>query len=389
MPQNNPVLGYARLGALVLALGCSAREPAGNHGRSSADTAVEPHDLEVTELTSLLTVQSSMGVALSPTPRRPQPDYLSVYPLEKVAATRARVDVELLFRSDALSDERASALVDGNFALDELWGAEQHQLTELYPALVTNGRQRRWEISLLPGAYRANDDYSEWSGWDAYGGITVGATVDTRTAPGASLAADLAGVVHPLVLRFEDNTAFITNGTTRTFQTVLLIKSHAGGVGLRVLENLAPGVTIETGFGPKELGYWELLDRAQGEVQAFWAKQLDDDLSRALTAARTTPWLRDYGVRAVALIDDPGAAPVEFEDASVIRHVAVLHAEVLPDDEEERVFDVLAEGSVRDAASAVQAFGRFTEAKLEIAAASAEPSVAKLATELLGQLHQP
>lgn len=390
MPQNNPVLGYAHFGVMgLLALGCSAREPAGNRGRSSAGTAAEQRDLVVTEVSSLLTVQSSSGVALSPTPRRPQPEYLSVYRLERVASTRARVDIELLFRSDMLSDERSPATLDGTFELDGLWHADRHRFAELYPALDVSANQGRWQVSLLPGAAISSDDHSEWSGWGTYGGITVGSAASTSTAPGASLAAELSGVVHPLTLRFEDNTVFVTNGTAHTFQTVLLIKSHAGGVGLRVLEDLSPGVTIETGFGPKELGYWDLLDRAQSEVQAFWANQLDDDLSRALTAARTAPWLQEYGVRAVALLDDAGAAPVDFEDASAVNHVTVLHAEVLPDDEEQRVLDALAQGSVRDAASAVQAFGRFTEAKLEVAAVSAEPAIAELATELLKQLHQP
>lgn len=395
MPQNNPVqynpvLGFARLLALgLVALGCSTRIPLGEDApRAEPSVASVPRDLVVTEVASLLTVQSSAGVALSPTPHRPQPDYLAVYPLQNVAATRARLDVELLFRSDTLTDESAPAVVAGRVELGQLWGAQRHQLTESYPDLDANTDQLRWPVLLQPNVRTYLDDYREWSGWTSYGGITVGSTGNAIPAPGASLAADLAELVHPLGLRFQDNTAFITNGTTHTFQTVLLIKSHEGGVGLRVLEDLAPGVTVETHFGPKELGYWELLERAQGEVQAFWAKQLDDDLSRALTEARTTSWLRDYGVRAVALLDDAGAAPVDFDEANAVDHVAILQAEVLPDDEESRVLDVLAQGSVRDVEHALEAFGRFTEAKLEVAAAASEPAVAQLATDLLAQLHE-
>jgi hypothetical protein len=99
-------------------------------------------------------------------------------------------------------------------------------------------RDGRWPITLgaaAPGAER--DTWTEWDGWRGFGGLLVDA------APAATLDYELLGQMAPLVLSAEGEDILVANRSTQTIAKTLLVYVHAGGIGIRVVDSLAPGST--------------------------------------------------------------------------------------------------------------------------------------------------
>lgn len=350
-------------------MACGEAGPSATHG-PSADLSA----LEAVEVTTVTTVQGSSGIFLSPRPQQQRPEYLEAAPdLDSGAVDapsaeldRAKVDTALLFRGPGLVEVRFDA------ALPD--APPQH----FFPAVEGT----RWPLA-LGGVTPHSDEavWNEWEGWRAYAGRAV------EHAPAATLDYERLGLKSPVVLTSDaDDQIFVTNRSTQAIAKALLIHSHLGGIGISAVVNLGPGMRQVTTPGPKEGPPAFLLDKARGELQAFFAEAAGPELGRAMAQAKSIPLLETLGLRLIYLLDDahsPGAVALPGGFAAQRRYV-VAQAEVLLPTEEQHVVSLLQEGLTAE--QVPSELGRFSHAKLELAGLSADPQLRAQAAALLQTL---
>jgi len=158
-------------------------------------------------------------------------------------------------------------------------------------------------------------------------------------------------------------------------------------VGVTAIGTLDPGERTITILGPKEHPPETLLALARTQLTEFFAASVDSELASAMAAAKSIPFLETQGLRLIALLDDelePVAVSFSSQLASQQR-VIISHSEILKPEEEARVLGVVTDQSI-DAEQALATLGRFTQAKLEFAEQSSDPSVSAKATSLLGEV---
>lgn len=348
---------WARLGCL----GVLVAVPAGCSGE---DEPAALSQLSVVEVTTVTTVQGSSGIFLSPRPQLLRPDYVESGASASapsgepsVEDDRAKVDTALLFRASKAQRFSFEATLPDVEA--------QH----FYPALSG----RTWPIELLGDHSDASsDDWTEFAGWRAYGGLTI------DDAAAATFDYERLGLRSPLVVSMEEpssadipvenQTLLVTNRSLQPVARALLIYSHAGGIGVREVGNVAPGRAEMTATGPKEGPATELLDKARGELTDFFAEELGPELAAAVARAKSIPFLETHGLRLIYLLNDADApAGVGLPTGvGAQRRVCIGQAEVFPQVEEAQVLELLDADDV-SASDVAAELGRFARAKLEVA----------------------
>jgi hypothetical protein len=349
-----------------------------------------PLDLQVTDVSVLTTVQSSKGKRLTASPARALPAFVQTFATLDASVATSTVDITLVFKSETARSSGQAFSVSGSIESANVQGGSA-SLREVYPSVVGAASTVDWVLRLsAPAAAEALiSEFPEWFGWRAYGGLLVQANAEIvgfDGAPGATLSMAIQGAAPSFALENDGETVFVDNNTQQAFGKLLLVKSHDGGIGITVLNSVKPGDHIETLFGPKEGNTVLQLTEARNTLRAFFAEQLSDTLADTLTEAKSGPFLEVKGVRLIGLVESPMAAPVRFALPVNAQHVAVVHAEVLLSEEEQRVEQLLLQTPPSDVASAVSALGRFTQAKLQLASESADPDVRARAVQLLTDL---
>jgi hypothetical protein len=106
-----------------------------------------------------------------------------------------------------------------------------------------------------------------------------------------------------------------------------------------------------------------------------------------MAAAKSIPFLETQGLRLIALLGEDQEPPaVSYSTPVAARQRVVLsHSEILKPEEEGCVLRVVMDPSV-GLEQARASFGRFTQAKLELAAQSAHSSASVRAAALLTEL---
>jgi hypothetical protein len=344
-------------GALVGLLGCGDGD------------AVEANLGQVTavEVTTVTTVQASGGVFLSPRPRQQRPEYVEVGVIDAAPVTepsaeldRAKVDTALLFRA-AAGLQRPLGL-EGRFDSSMTELLPQH----FYPALSAAEAGAQWDITLHPAAEVVTDDWTEWGGWRAYPGLTVGATA--QGAGAATLDYETLGLRSPLVLTMVGDDVIITNRSEQTVRGALLIYDHERGVGIRAVDELGPGMESITTTGPKEGNVESLLEAGRIELEAFFGERLGADLGRAVARAKSVPLLETLGMRLVYLLDEEQAPPPIAlpEGLAARQRFVICQAEVLIPTDEAHTLELLAASDI-EPGDVTSQLGRFTRARLEVA----------------------
>jgi len=396
--------------------GCSASDAAGgaagsagamnqnpeNHAGASNNPGVEADagtggeapttaSIAVVQVETVTTVQSSAGSFLSPTPEQLVPSYVERSVEGASAATaeaeeRAKIDLALLFRgADAGSvNQRFDArLVSAGAAP---WSTIDHY----FPHVELSASVVSWPL-VLSNVGSADLDESispEWRGWQDFRGLGVrDARLTGLSVPVATLDFEASGLSSPLVLTVEGDSLLVTNRSAHAVARALLVYSHPGGIGVTAIGALDPGERTITLLGPKEHPPDTLLQLARTQLTEFFAASVDSDLASAMAAAKSIPFLETQGLRLITLLSDdlePVAVSFSASPASQQR-VVVSHSEILKPEEEARVLNVVTDPSV-DAAGALSTLGRFTQAKLEFAEQSTNPSVSAKATSLLTEL---
>jgi hypothetical protein len=310
-------------------------------------------ELRVVEVTTVTTVQGSSGIFLSPHPQQRRPAYVERGVLSDVRAApsveldRVKVDTALLF------DAAQPSALSFEVGLGDI--KPQHY----FPAV----REGRWPIA-LGGVFESEaDSWTEWGGWRAFGGVAV------ETAPAATLDYELVGLESPLVLSAEEGQIVVTNRSAQTIAKTLLVYSHEAGIGIRVVESLAPGMRRITATGPKEHLPSALLALAREQLEGFFSEVAGPDLGRVLAHAKSIPFLETMGLRLIYMLDEAAAPrPVVLpRGVAGQRRFVVAQAEVLAPAEEEHVVSLLRAGTLQ-AADLAGVLGRFSRAKLEVAA---------------------
>ena len=346
----------------------------------------------VVQVETVTTVQSSAGSFLSPAPEQLLPDYVERNPEGGSAAAaaaeeRAKIDLALLFRgADAggINQEFDARLVAANAAP---WSIVDHYFphVEQSPALIS------WPLS-VSSVVTADLDSSvspEWRGWQDYRGLGVrdrNRATDLRV-PVATLDFEVSGLSSPLLLTVENGALTVTNRSSHAIARALLIYSHPGGVGVTAIGALDPGERRVTILGPKEHPPETLLALARTQLAEFFAANVGSELASAMAAAKSIPFLETQGLRLIALLSDE-LEPVTVSFSSPLagqQRVIISHSEILKPEEETRVLGVVTDPSV-GAEQALATLGRFTQAKLEFAEQSSDPSVSAKATSLLTEL---
>jgi hypothetical protein len=371
----------------VLLSGC------GSSGDSPAPSAEGPsNSLEVVQVTTLTTVQGSSGSFLSPSPRQDVPSYVGRgAPGAAVqlmnGLDRAKVDLALLFQSSS-----ESAPTELNAKLRPNGSGEWSPIAHYFPVVEPTGGGADWPLELRHDSVTPAGVSSEWSGWQAFGGLSVRQPGAGRegVAPSAAVATldfEVRGAPSPLVLTGDVDDLVVTNRSGHTIERALLIYSHAGGVGVTAVNELGPGDSSVTGLGPKEHSVGVLLELARGELRRFFAARLGDELGAAIADAKSIPFLETRGLRLISLLET-SEAPATLElsvPTTARRHVVVSHSEILKPDEEEHVLKVVADETL-DAAGVLNELGRFSEGKLEYAVANGDEALGARAQALLAQI---
>lgn len=360
---------FAPLAALFTGiLGCS-----GSPAEPPADSDLE--GLGVVEVTTVTTVQGASGIFLSPRPQQVRPDYVErsnaldsgAVDAPSAELDRAKIDTALLFDGDGSANYGfAAALVEVD---------AQH----FFPAV--DGA--RWPLE-VDGEVAAPEAaaWNEWDGWGAYAGLAV------RGAPAATLDYERIGMPSPLVLSSEgDDQIAITNRSQESIPKALLVYSHAMGIGIRAVEDLGPGMRKVTTQGPKEGPPAQLLDKARGELEAFFTEAIGAELGAAMARAKSIPFLETPGLRLVYLRTD-GAVPQAIglpEGLGARRRIVLAQAEVILKSDETRALSLLEMGSL-SADNVTTELGRFSHAKLELVSLSGDAAVKRSAAELIQTL---
>ena len=357
-------------------------------GGKTVTSSAPQGEVEVVQVTTLTTVQASSGLFLSPSAQQNVPSYVARGELAPSAPAdgvdRAKVDVALLFRSD--SDQLPS--LEAELAAPPL--GEREPIEHYFPEVLPADGGARWPLELVQGELPAGAEVSsEWSGWQAFGGLRVRSpgSIDVE-APAATLDYELRGARSPLVLTLNDaDELVVTNQSGVTVQRALLVYSHPGGVAVTAIDALGPGASRITTLGPKERPPEELLDRARANLAEFFSASVEPSLAEAMAASKSTPFLETQGFRLIALLDaTQGPAALQVHGASVTPHqVVVSHSEILKAEEESRILSVVADTSLDEAAVA-ESLGRFAEGKLELATTSEDASVSERAQGVLARL---
>ncbi len=348
-------------------------------------------ELDVVQVSTLTTVQASSGLFLSPSPRQDVPGYVArgapsapVRPADGV--DRAKVDLALLFQS-----VQAGALPELEAELRLRSSGEWSSIEHYFPAVVPSGRGVRWPLQPLRAEVSDSTGIStEWSGWQAFGGLRVQspAASNGASAAVATLDFEVRGAPSPLVLTLNDaEQLVVTNQSGRTIERSLLIYSHPGGVAVTALNALGPGDSSITTLGPKERPPEQLLELARAALADFFSGSVGADLGAAMAHAKSIPFLETQGFRLISLLDE-GQAPAELlfsKPPTTLRQVVVSHSEILKLEEETHVLSVVSDESL-DAATVATTLGRFSEGKLEFAVTSADPALSLRAQSLLDQL---
>jgi hypothetical protein len=352
-------------GALASLLGCQgAAEPAG-------DTQ-NLRGLSVVEVTTVTTVQASSGVFLSPRPQQVRPAYVEQgrdgadqVSVPSVELDRAKVDSALLFRADADLPDAVQLQATFSSLHDQADPLPQHY----FPALSAQGATASWPLELMTAASDAAlDAWTEWDGWRAFPGLAVGAAEADEGAPAATLDYETLGLRSPLVLTSEGEDIIVTNRSQQAIASALLVYSHAGGIGVRVVGDLGPGMQRVTTTGPKEAPATELLDKARLQLEAFFAGSMGANVGMAVARAKSIPFLETQGLRLIYLLDAQQApAPIGLPDGlDEKRRFVICQAEVLTSAEEASVLGLLDTARV-ELGDVTSQLGRFTRAKLEVA----------------------
>jgi hypothetical protein len=352
-------------GALAGLLGC------GEAAEGSPD-AETPSGLSAVEVTTVTTVQASSGIFLSPRPQQTRPAYVergrdgeAQVSVPSAELDRAKVDSALLFRSD--TDLPETVQLQATFS--SLAGQAEPLPQHYFPALSSDGARANWPLELkAPASGAATDAWTEWDGWQAFPGLFVGAADAAEAAPAATLDYEMLGLQSPLVLSSEGEDILVTNRSQQTIASALLVYSHAGGIGVRVVGDLGPGMQRVTTTGPKEAPAAELLDKARLQLEAFFAGSMGANVGMAVARAKSIPFLETQGLRLIYLLD-PQQAPASIALPAGLaeqRRFVLCQAEVLTSAEEANVVGLL-DSSELAASDVTSTLGRFTRAKLEVA----------------------
>jgi len=367
----------------------------GSSGGAGAGTgadagATSEPSLAVVQVETVTTVQSSAGSFLSPTAEQLVPAYVERNTEDSAAAAeqqeRVKIDVALLFRgADAhrVNQQLEAHLVSENGAA---WFAVEH----CFPHVEGASADIRWPLLVSNDASELDSAVSpEWRGWQDFHGLGVrgSAGASEPSAPVATLDFQGNGLSAPLLLSAEGDSLLVTNRSSAVIARALLIYSHPGGVGVTALEALDPGEQRVTVLGPKEHPAATLLELARGQLTDFFAVNVGPELAPAMAAAKSIPFLETQGLRLIALLSDESEpAAVSFsEPVATHQRVVVSHSEILKPEEEARVLGQVMDPSV-GLDQALESFGRFTQAKLEFAEQSSDPSVSAKANVLLTEL---
>lgn len=363
--------------------GCGTGAPAESDGAGTK--------LDSVQVTTLTTVQASSGLFLSPSPQQDVPGYIALgepsTPVEPVAGfDRAKVDLALLFQSPT-----AGALPSLAAELRPTDTGEWSPIEHYFPAVEPTAGGARWPLELFrTEAVAAAGISTEWSGWQAFGGLGVRQPMveGGARAAVATLDFEVRGAPSPLVLTLTNTEQLlVTNQSGQAVERALLIYSHPGGVAVTVVGALGPGDSSITTLGPKEHPPERLLDLARGALAEFFAVSVGAQLGAAMADAKSIPFLETQGFRLISLLDESQApAAVEFsQPMSTVKRVVVSHSEILKPEEEARLLSVVADDTL-DAAGVTGDLGRFSEGKLEFAATSGDAAVSARAATLLEQL---
>ena len=359
-------------------------------GGSSDAGATSEQSLSVVQVETVTTVQSSGGSFLSPAPEQLVPAYVERN-IDGSAASaeqqeRAKIDIALLFRAPAL--EAIDQQLDAHLASANAspWSTIEH----CFPHVEQAAANLRWPLRVSNITTELDNTVSpEWRGWQDFRGLGVrGSSLSTElNAPVATLDFQAIGLSSPLLLSAEGDTLLVTNRSSYAIARALLIYSHPGGIGVTALTALGPGERRVTVLGPKEHPVSALLESARGQLTEFFAASVGSELAPALAAAKSIPFLETQGLRLIALLSDElEPASVSFSaPVSAQQRVVISHSEILKPEEEARVLGVVKDQSVA-LDQALNTFGRFTQAKLEFAERSADPSVSAKASALLTEL---
>ncbi len=355
-------LGAALGPAFFLTLSaCSAAKP-------EAGPSSEGAPIDVVQVTTLTTVQASTGLFLSASPRKAVPDYVgraepALGPPAVTTLDRAEVDLALLFQTRSaapLPELRAELRPAG---VGE-WSAVEHY----FPPVESTDLGVGWPIELRREPDAAPTGVSsEWSGWQAYGGLGVGkpARPSVASAAVATLDFEVRAMPSPLVLTGDVDDLVVTNRSGGVIERALLIYSHPGGVGVTLVSELGPGASSVTGLGPKEHPRERLLALAREDLREFFVESVGEELGAAIADAKSIPFLETPGLRLISLLQNSEApAKVTVAAASTHERIVVSHSEILKRDEEVRALEVVADVSL-DALQVASELGRFSEAKLE------------------------
>jgi hypothetical protein len=372
--------------ALLGTLGCSQASPPGKGDSQIPDLS----RVSAVEVTTVTTVQASTGIFLSPRPQQVRPAYVergeegaAGVAMPSVELDRAKVDSALLF-SSAQSDAAPLQLSATFSAL----GQQGEPLPQhFFPALEAEGSKAGWALELRN---RVADDepetWTEWGGWQAFGGLGVGATASNDAAPAATLDYELLGLSSPVVLTAEGDDIVITNRSDQPIAKVMLVYSHADGVGITVVADLGPGMRRETMTGPKEHDAEELLQHARGQLEEFFGETLGPELGRAVARAKSVPFLETRGLRLIYLLDEqraPAAIALP-QGLRQERRFVISHAEVLAPADEHDVLGLLEAGV--EPSEIPSRLGRFARAKLEVARLLGNEQVQQQSSQLLESL---
>jgi len=358
-------------------------------GVAGASPSAEP--VEVVQVETITTVQSSLGSFLSPNPERLVPAYVERSPESASADAvaqpeRAQVDVALLFRgtqagnfNQRLDAQLASASAPWSAIEHCFPHAEQLSAGVSWPLDVSSTAASELDATVSP----------EWRGWQDFRGLGVRGSAQTTelTAPVATLDFEAAGLSSPLILSVARDSLVVTNRSSHSVARALLIYSHPGGVGVTFVAALDPGEQRVTVLGPKELPPEALLELARAQLTEFFSAGVGPELAPAMAAAKSIPFLETQGLRLIALLDEEQEpASVSFSQPVAMRQrVVVSHSEILKPDEESRVVAEVMDPSI-GIAEARASFGRFTQAKLEFVAKSTDGSASARAAALLTEL---
>jgi hypothetical protein len=373
-------VGFSLALSLVL-LGCGASD-------SRSETETWDQNLAVVQVTTLTTVQASSGLFLSPAAQRDLPSFVergaAVTPVDPMAGQYlTKVELALLFLGDPGASTELTAELGSSDAGE--WSPVEHSFPVIEPA--QSGAV--WPIELTRANDVAADDIStEWSGWQAFGGLGVRAPgADTARAAVAALDFEVRGSPSPLVLSTDLGVLTVRNQSNSPIERALLIYSHPGGVGLTEITDLRPGASSVTVLGPKEHPPETLLEMARDDLRAFFADSVGPELGAAMADAKSIPFLETQGLRLISLLEAREAPAIVGLSRPPASHknVVVSHSEIFKLEEEQRMVGVVADETLEP--SQVQGeLGRFTEAKLEYVSVSADAAASARAQTLLEQL---